>query len=231
MCECKSVAEIVDWVYPDIPNHFEDDEWLGGRGILAPLHVQVNAANQMVLDRLPGESMTFLSADGALHCETATDIPLDFLHSRHVAGVAPHKLVLKPGAIVILLINLATAKGACNGTRMRFVRHLCQERVLECVILTGAMKGQTLFVPRIPITMDESYWPWPWIRKQFPVQLAFAMTINKAQGQTLQRCGLLLDRTVFAHGQLYVGMSRVGDPDQLQAGVHTPQIRRYKRVW
>jgi len=73
---------------------------------------------------------------------------------------------------------------------MRFVRHLCQERVLECVILTGAMKGQTLFVPRIPITMDESYWPWPWIRKQFPVQLAFAMTINKAQGQTLQRCGL-----------------------------------------
>ena len=48
--------------------------------------------------------MTFLSADGALHCETATDIPLDFLHSRHVAGVAPHKLVLKPGAIVILLI-------------------------------------------------------------------------------------------------------------------------------
>ena len=32
----------------------------------------------------------------------------------------------------------------------------------------------------------------------------------------LQRCGLLLDRTVFAHGQLYVGMSRVGDPDQLQ---------------
>ena len=109
---------------------------------------------------------------------------------------------------------------------MRFVRHLCQERVLECVILTGAMKGQTLFVPRIPITMDESYWPWPWIRKQFPVQLAFAMTINKAQGQTLQRRGLLLDRTVFC-ARAVVCRDEPRWRPRSAPGVHTPQIRRY----
>ena len=38
------------------------------------------------------------------------------------------------------------------------------------------------------------------------------MTINKSQGQTLKRCGVLLTDPVFAHGQLYVALSRVGDP-------------------
>ena len=42
------------------------------------------------------------------------------------------------------------------------------------------------------------------------------MTINKSQGQTLKRAGIWLPRPIFAHGQLYVGMGRVGDPDNLK---------------
>ena len=34
------------------------------------------------------------------------------------------------------------------------------------------------------------------------------MTINKAQGQTLDRVGIYLPQPVFAHGQLYVALSR-----------------------
>ena len=48
----------------------------------------------------------------------------------------------------------------------------------------------------------------------FPVRLAFAMTINKAQGQTLQRMGLFLPSQVFSHDQLYVALSRVGSAEQ-----------------
>jgi len=44
------------------------------------------------------------------------------------------------------------------------------------------------------------------------LKLAFAITINKAQGQLLDRVGLLLLPEVFSHGQLYVGLSRVTDP-------------------
>jgi hypothetical protein len=39
-------------------------------------------------------------------------------------------------------------------------------------------------------------------RLQFPVWLAFAMTINKAQGQSLQVSGLNLENPCFSHGQL-----------------------------
>ena len=51
--------------------------------------------------------------------------------------------------------------------------------------------------------------PFTFCRKQIPVNLAYAMTINKSQGQTFDRVGLYLDQPCFAHGQLYVAKSRV----------------------
>ena len=46
-------------------------------------------------------------------------------------------------------------------------------------------------------------------RRQFPVRLCFAMTINKSQGQSLNTVGLDLRLPVFCHGQLYVALSQV----------------------
>ena len=62
-------------------------------------------------------------------------------------------------------------------------------------------------------------------RTQFPVRLAYAMTFNKAQGQTLSR--VLVDFTsggAFAHGHLYVAMSRVKHGDHLAAFVDEGQV-------
>ncbi|XP_064117691.1 ATP-dependent DNA helicase PIF6-like [Macrobrachium nipponense] len=52
-------------------------------------------------------------------------------------------------------------------------------------------------------------------RLQFPVRLAFAMTINKAQGQSLRVAGINLEQPCFSHRQLYVACSRVGSPEHL----------------
>ena len=52
-------------------------------------------------------------------------------------------------------------------------------------------------------------------RRQFPVRLAFTMTVNKAQCQTLIRAGVYLPQPVFTHGQLYVALSRAGLPEDL----------------
>ena len=43
---------------------------------------------------------------------------------------------------------------------------------------------------------------------QFSVKLAYVMTFQRVHGQSLDKCGILLNRSVWTHGQLYVAMSR-----------------------
>jgi len=83
-------------------------------------------------------------------------------------------------------------------------------------VATGVHVGKRLLIPRIPLVPSENLFPFHMQRRQFPVRIAFAMTSNKAQGQTLSRLGIYLEKDFFSHGQLYVAMSRVGNPNDLK---------------
>lgn len=104
----------------------------------------------------------------------------------------------------------------CNGTRL-VVKKLF-DNIIEATIITGKYKGEDVLIPRIPIIPSDT--PFEFKRIQFPVRLAFAMTINKSQGQSLQVCGLNLEAPCFSHGQLYVGCLRVGKPSSLFIFAH-----------
>ena len=114
--------------------------------------------------------------------------------------------------------NLNSKMGLCNGTRLIFQK-LHWNHLLECKIVGGEHKNRTVLIPRINLRPKDREFPFEWSRRTFPVRVAFAMTINKSQGQTLQRSGVWLNDSCFAHGQLYVCMSRVGSPKNLMFAI------------
>ena len=124
----------------------------------------------------------------------------------------PHKLRIKIGAIVMVTRNLNTDARLVNGTRL--IVQAIHEHVIICRIVTGVRQGdngELVAIPRITFVADEDC-PIKFVRRQFPLRVAFAMTVHKSQGQTFAKVGLYMRGHIFCHGQLYVALSRVGDP-------------------
>src|ERR1700759_4302763 len=99
----------------------------------------------------------------------------------------------------MLLRNLDPPQ-LCNGSRL--VVTTLSTHAIGATILTGAYEGEHVLIPKIPLIPTDL--PFSFRRLQFPVRLAFAFTINKAQGQSLEVTGLDLTDDCFTHGQLYV---------------------------
>ncbi len=187
----------------------EDTERLYESVILCATNKDSLALNEDVVQRLPGTAKSYFSVDKAVveEGDDPTAFPEEFLYTLTPNGLPPHRLTLKVGAVVMLLRNLDVNQGLCNGARM-IVRRM-HDHVLDCELMSGAVQGRRVLIPRIKLQPTGDALPFDFTRKQFPVRPAFAMTINKAQGQTFKRVGLLLEDPVFSHGQLYVAFSRV----------------------
>ena len=81
------------------------------------------------------------------------------------------------------------------------------------------------FLPRVPfLPIQREKHIFPFKRTQFPIRLSFAMTINKAQGQTLDYVGIYLPQPVFSHGQLYVALSRAKTANSVKVLIRPTSI-------
>jgi ATP-dependent DNA helicase PIF1 len=78
-----------------------------------------------------------------------------------------------------------------------------QNNSIDAEIVNGKHAGKRVFIPRIPMSPSKDLnLPFKFKRKQFPIGLSFAMTINKAQGQTIPNVGVYLPDPMFSHEQL-----------------------------
>lgn len=89
---------------------------------------------------------------------------------------------------------------------------------IKAEIISGdeSKRGNVAFIPRITLnTGEHSKFPFILYRKQYPIVVAFVITINKSQGQSFEKVGLYIHRPLFSHGQLYVALSRATNPENI----------------
>ncbi|KAH9186806.1 hypothetical protein AeNC1_011217 [Aphanomyces euteiches] len=161
--------------------------------ILTPLNENVLRVNNMVLDAFPGDEMVFRSADviPPKEVENASLYPTEFLNTIDEASIPLHAPRLKIGCTVKLLRNLKTTLRLCKGTRLR-VDGFFPTMLQVTIISQGAFFGEKHLLPRIALYPSETRLPFCFKRLLFPLRLAFTMTINKAQGQTLDTVGFYM---------------------------------------
>jgi len=220
-CNGLTMADLIEEVYGTLSSIVEyatRSAYIIERAIPTPLNEDVDAINKLINDKYaftkhdgsPAQHRVYYSADSVVHGEQHGIYPTEFLNTLSFSGIPPHELHLQEGCPIILLRNMTS--DLANGTKLIVIQFM--QHVIETEVAIVPTKGQRVFIPRLSITPSNTErMPFTLRRRQFPMCPAFAMTINKAQGQTLKMVGIFLPKPVFTHGQLYAAMLRIGYPE------------------
>ncbi|XP_067939446.1 uncharacterized protein [Watersipora subatra] len=104
---CRFIVDTEDnllqKVYPNIHENYLQHQWLKERVILAPKNDTVDHINQLLLEKSPGTTTSFLSIDCVVEENDSVNYPAEFLNSLQPASMRPHNLQLCVGAPVMLL--------------------------------------------------------------------------------------------------------------------------------
>jgi ATP-dependent DNA helicase PIF1 len=153
--------------------------------------------NFQIQIKIAGQLMTYKSIDSVNHQGYLVVIyPTEFLNSMELLRLPLHNLQLEIRSVIIMLRKINQPR-FCNGTRL-VVKKL-MDNVIEATILERKYKDEVVLIPQIPLIPNDM--PFDYKRLQFPLWLAFSMSINKSEEQSLNVCGINLENPRLLHDQ------------------------------
>jgi len=200
--------EAMNFLYPNGLEHIHE---IKQRAILSITNTGVDQWNEQVQNMNPNSEFLLSSDDSLNEVDDPKEIlknmlSEDVLNNFNNNSVPPHQLKLKVGDICIVLRNLAKKHGLTNNTRVRItkIHQYCIS------VQTLGEHPRSFQIPRIRfqfrLPFGESY---KMTRTQFPLRLAYSITVNKSQGQEYDYALVDMRSKCFAHGHLYVALSRI----------------------
>eukprot|EP00961_Rhodomonas_salina_P091505 1232354-Rhodomonas_salina.1 len=194
-------------VFPDLDG--AEESLNKKRAILASMNKQKDAWNQLVQDRRSVPKIVL----PAQHVVKRGQMTEDEMADYHSVRVPDNELALKIRDVLLVTATVTVETGGiCNNSSVRLCGISLNQKVLH-VQKIGT--SQTFLLPSqwfrgIPFGQEGVF-----DRLQFPVQLAYAMTVHKCQGQTMAFVGIDCTVLFFTHGQTYVAASRVTKSDDI----------------
>jgi ATP-dependent DNA helicase PIF1 len=201
--------------------------------LLFSRNMEVNTINRTNLDALETPARTYDAqtivepkVTGSSFISASPEDPAVAAALERLDSDAPYdpRLELKEGAQVMLLTNKDQDKGLVNGSRG---------------VITGFTLGGLPIVRfqsiADPVVVDREVW---WLadydgigRSQIPLRVAYACTIHKSQGSSLDSALIDIGSATFEYGQAYVALSRVRSLSGLYVWKLDPRkIRCHPRV-
>jgi ATP-dependent DNA helicase PIF1 len=181
--------------------------------LLFTRRAEVDMVNEKNLKALPSErrlfraETVFAPVDATKGLTNDTPIVKKAVEKMDRDGPYMAELILAKGAQVMLLTNMDHEQGLVNGSR----------GVVVGFDPSGAPVVK--FLRGDPIAIPASSWDSEELegvsRKQIPLRLAYAITIHKAQGATLDSALIDIGTSTFEYGQAYVALSRVKNLESL----------------
>ena len=213
-------ADAISWLYPD--GRLDSQTT-----ILCTTNDNVDRWNMIAQSYNPNESKVLTSKDTFEEVDDVNGF-LKRMMNTHILntfrknGIPDHELTMKVDD-VCLITRAINGLGLATNSRVRIgAIHL------YCIEVTTLSENHErhIRIPRICFKFRLPYGQsYQLTRMQFPLRLAYAMTINKSQSQTLHKVLLDITAPPFSHGQLYVALSRVRNCHMISVYVSHDQLK------
>jgi ATP-dependent DNA helicase PIF1 len=193
-------------------------------------NVDVDRINDIELDKLAEKDLTFYEYEMDTHINAKVSNRVGVLEKFKKSCNAPEILQLCVGAQVMLLKNLDLANGLANGSRGIVIGFM------QDLPLVKFLNGEERIIDMEIWEVIENDNP-VLSAKQIPLKIAYAISIHKSQGCSLDFAEIDLSN-IFEYGQAYVALSRVKslqglsiiDVDYKNICVHPKALEFYSNI-